>query len=103
MAGETVTLDSLHQLITKLNENMETNMQSVRGEIADLGKKLSTVETNVDKKIEELKDSLEGKIAGVRDEIKTEVKSQVDTEMAEMKKKMIDMQIRMGSAENELL
>ena len=103
MAGEQVTLDSLHQLITKMNENMETNMQSVRGEIADLGKKLSTVETNVDKKIEELKDTLEGKIAGVRDEIKTEVKSQVDTEVATLKKQVIDLQIRMQSAETELV
>ena len=67
MAGEKVTLDSLHQLLTKMNENMETSLTSVRGEIADLGKKLSTVESNVDKKIEEMKDPLEEKIAGVRE------------------------------------
>ena len=41
MAGEKVTLDTLHQLITKLNESLDDNMASVRGELTDLNKKLS--------------------------------------------------------------
>ena len=103
MAGEHVTLDSLHQLITTMNKNMEDNMTSMRGEIADLGKKLSTVETNIDKRIDELKDTLELKIAGVKDDVKNEVRDQVDTETADLKKMVVDLQIRVDSADKELL
>ena len=38
----------------------------------------------------------------MKDKAKTEVKSQVDNEMADLKKRVVNLQIRMDSAEKEL-
>ena len=103
MAGEKVTLDTLHQLITKMNENMDKNMASVRSEPTDLNKKLSTVETNVDHRLAELIDTMEQKIAGVKDDIQAQVKSQVDTELADLKTQVVALQTKLDETESEML